>query len=300
MIILNEREYIEQIMKQQGAIENVVHVAHKLAKYYWQDEDSATVVYNKVIDFLKSRNPYFNEVKYSKLIKAAVKKQKGKMIIEIPFIPITQHELDMINSICCENVKITKGAQRVAFTLLCLAKYNNMIYPTNSNWVSNSHTEIFSLANLRCNTTEKYTMINLILKLGLIDMPRKLTNNSFNVKFVDNVGEPVLEIDDFRSLGNQYLAYLGFNYGACIYCGEYIMAHKGKQLICTACKKDPPYMYKFITCKECGCEVKVKRIVKKQEYCPECYKKHRRLQQCLNKRIERERRMSTVLTNTNI
>lgn len=68
-------------------------------------------------NFMLVSYPNFNPVKWQDTIERQVKKAKKYSLIEIDFIPITKNELDTIKSIK------NKPQERLAFTLLCLAKF---------------------------------------------------------------------------------------------------------------------------------------------------------------------------------
>ena len=99
--------------------------------------------------------------------------------------------------------------EKLAFTLLCVVKLNNIIRPNNNNWVNRDVKEMFKLANVRDGVTQQYLSIADLKDLGLLKYSKKIDNINLCVTFIDNEGEIELKIDDFRDLGFQYLAYLG-------------------------------------------------------------------------------------------
>ena len=59
-----------------------------------------------------------------------------------------------------------KVLERLAFTLLCLAKFRNFRNPNNNNWVNYSNGEIYSMACINTTAFEKDVKFNKLKELG--------------------------------------------------------------------------------------------------------------------------------------
>ena len=158
----------------------------------------------------------YNSVKWDITLDYVVKKAKKKQLVLITGIPITKNELESI-----QKVK-SKQLQRLAFTILCISKFNNMINDKNNNWVNRESKEIFLLAHMHKSKNEQSLMINDLRTLGLIRYSKIVDNVNMTVNFINNESEVILLIDDCRELGYEYLKYLGERFINCKDCGKLI------------------------------------------------------------------------------
>ena len=81
--------------------------------------------------------------------------------VDIDQIPITTSELDIIESM--NGVQI----ERLAFTLLCLAKYWYMVSPETDYWVNNKDNEIMALANINTSIKRQCLLYGTLKESGL-------------------------------------------------------------------------------------------------------------------------------------
>lgn len=241
MIILNEKKYIEKILNGDRVIDNMYYTLGLLARYYYhQDKKDNTPakLYEKLVEFLKSKKESEFDWQHNldKLIK-----RKDIDLVNIEFVPITKTELNIIKEIK------NKRLEKLAFTLLCIAKLNNIIRPNNNNWVNRDVKEIFKFANVRDGITQQYLSIADLKDLGLLKYSKKIDNINLCVTFIDNEGEEELKINDYRDLGFQYLAYLGEDYIKCECCGRPVKITN---------KKDTSRRY----CDECSIDIRKEKV----------------------------------------
>ena len=153
--------------------------------------------------------------------------------MEIDSVPITQGELDTIANIS------SKPLKRLAFTLLCVAKFYNISNPHNNNWTNKSDREIFKLANIQTSSMRQSLMMNDLYSLGLIGYSKLVDNINISVKFIDNNSDAVLYISDFRNLGFQYLKYIGdTSFTECASCGLIMRKTSNRLKYCPDCAID--------------------------------------------------------------
>lgn len=151
-------------------------------------------------------------------------------LVEIDSVPITEAELATIDTID------SKPLKRLAFSLLCVAKFFNMCNPRNSNWTNKSDKEIFKLANIQTSTLRQSLMMNDLRALGLIGYSKLVDNINVNVKFINDDSKVVLHISDFRNLGYQYLKYTGStDYVECESCGLIMRKTSNRLKYCPDC-----------------------------------------------------------------
>lgn len=199
-----------------GDIPYVLGIA---GKYLYQRENLKPRKLKKSLKDLASRLTPKGNLKYKELIdKIASGDNKKVPINEIEYISITESEIKVI-----DNLK-TSSEKRVAFTLLCLAKYRNEYIENNSGWETFSFSDIFSMANCNLNSSDRARVINSLVTKELIKPSKKITNCNYQVLFIDEDenAEIVMKITDFRDLGNTVLFYFGDDFDRCEICGRLI------------------------------------------------------------------------------
>lgn len=198
----------------------------------------------------------YNPVKWDLVLEKIATRANKYPLVQVNFVCITKHELETI-----QDIK-SKRMQRVAFTLLCLAKFYNSVNAKNNDWVNSKLNDIFNLARVQISKNDKALMMNDLRSLGLIEYSAKVDNINVNVQFVDNESEIILQIDDFRELGYEYMKY----------CND----------------------GKFINCEDCGKLVRVNSKDNQTVRCAECYKKWRHERKIETQRIRRNNEMKSA------
>ena len=257
-IILNEVELAKDIIKRAEGEANPSLVGKKpsytlslLARYMKQVEKKKDEVIFEYLDSFMSKHANgYNSVLWGNKIQSCVKKAKKNKLNQIDYIGITQKELDIIAKL--KNEK----QERLAFTMLCYAKYYNTINEMNNNWINVSLTDLFKSARVYSEKgVSNRLMINDIkdkIDIQFIDEKTKKVKNkkwmelallvsSTNIKlnFIDNESdEYTIKITDFRELGYEYLLYKGLNYGRCRECGILFKKLKPNKLYCSTCEKE--------------------------------------------------------------
>lgn len=244
-LILDEKKYAENVINDGLANHTAKEALYILAKYY----RSCGLTNNKIAaslnNFMVKNYKNYNPVDWSEIIDGYVKKTKTKKLNQIEFIPVTKNELKTIQEIKGDDL------QTLAFTLLCLAKFNNYIEPENHDWVYQKKEEIFKAAHLKQTEVNQDLMFNDLKTIGLIKLSKKINNTNLGILYIDEDSEIVLKITDTRVLGYEYLKY------------------KGEKIMC---------------CQDCGVLMKAKPHLIR---CPECNIIYRREYKRLNKQKER-------------
>ena len=132
---------------------------------------------------------------------------------------------------------------KLAFTLLCLAKYRNAYIENNSNWETYEFKDIFNMANCKLGTSDRAKLINKLVIGGFIKPSKKITNCNYQVVFVNDDSKIVMYISDFRDLGYTLLSYLGEKFDKCEVCGRLIRytPKTNHRKYCPICKKKYTY-----------------------------------------------------------
>lgn len=232
MIILNEKEYVLDILQNENADIPKIHSFLGLyARYLFhekklQKEDLA----KELNQFMQSRCPAYRPADWSASIEKYAAGTDKYPLCECDGIWITESELKTIAKI--DN----KVLERLAFTLLCLAKFRNFRNPDNDGWINYSNGEIYKMACINTTALEKDLKLNQLRKLGLIEFAKKVSNLSIRVLFLNNKeDEGKLFVSDFRKLGYEWKVYNGEKYIRCAGCGILAKNTNGKRRYCKDC-----------------------------------------------------------------
>ena len=268
MIVLNEKEYAEECLKSRIVNNKPFFTLSILSKYYYH-----CCGYRKkkitelLIDYMDKYYPYYasNKASWDENIEKIAANAGKYTLFEINWVWITKAELETIHNIH------NKVLERLAFTMLCIAKLNNMKNPKNQGWVNTDAKELFSLARISCSVVNRYERLGMLNQLGLLEFPKKNDNLSSRVTFIDDESEKIIFISDFRELGYEYLKYLGENFIRCRDCGVLIRNNKtGTKKYCSSCAGYTPQETKTIVCVDCGKEFEIVSKNTKSTRCKDC------------------------------
>ena len=200
---MNERRRAEDILGSVSETKNPIHNVYLLARYYYAQGMKQKEVSERIEDYLR-QFPFLVLPKWQKTVDKIIEKAKGKELIEIESIGITEKELATIAQLRKESLK------KLAFAMLCIAKYFNTIRPENNSWVNTPDKDVFRMADIRTlDYKRQQKLIRELYLLGLVGYSKVVDNINLQVLFVDADAEPVLHISQFDDLGYQYLEYVG-------------------------------------------------------------------------------------------
>ena len=211
-IILNESEWAKEALDGRSLGRKPSETLRHIARYYLSGGYKKQAVKKKLEEFIASCDPTASIPKWSSLIEYATNKASKEEIISIECVEITKPEMAKIDAIT------SVQERRLAFTLLCLAKYLKAINPSSDFWVNIKDNEIMSMANINTSIKRQCQMFRNLKDAGLIKFSKKVDNTNVRVNFVED-GDVALKIYDFRNLGYQYLMYNGQPYFECESCG---------------------------------------------------------------------------------
>lgn len=216
-VVLNEVKQAEHIIEKGEVGNKPTSTLFLLGKYYRVKENlGKEQTFHKLNEFMKSNYKNYNSALWEDLIEDISKKSNKYSLREINSIGITQQEFDKISKI--ENLKYRK----LLFTMLCYAKLYDRISENNNGWINTDIKEIFKTARVSVKyRNDKFLYLNDLERTELISFSNKNDNLNIRVNFVDMNGESVLDVDDFRELGYEYLNYI----------------KKGRFIKCTECNR---------------------------------------------------------------
>lgn len=241
-IVLNEHEWAEEMITSRSLGKKPFETLCRVARYYLDNGLSKREVRKMLDTFLIQCDPTASLPKWADSLDKAISLACKYPAVAIDFIDISKAEIDTIDAIA------GKQQRRLAFTLLCLAKYWNAINPRCDSWVNNKDSDIMRLANINTSIKRQSLMYANLADAGLISFSKKVDNTNVRVCFVED-GETALKITDFRNLGYQYMMYHGEPYFVCKNCG-------------IAARIDSPVKGKCQKyCKECAAQISVQQKI---------------------------------------
>ena len=243
-IVLNEHYSAEQAIETRCLGKKPSETLSRVARYYIDNNNirDKKIVRSKLDTFLLQCDPTASIPKWSKMLEFATDWAFKHEAINIESIVVTKPELQKIDSLDGKQIR------RLAFVLLCLSKYWNIVNTQNDNWVNSRDNDVMSFANINTSIRRQCAMYTTLRDCGLIQFSKKVDNTNVRVCFLED-GEPAMVITDLRNLGYQYLRYHGEPYFECANCGI------------TTKISEPTKGRKQKYCKECAVEIKTKQNV---------------------------------------
>lgn len=231
MIILNEREYIENAILEETIDPAKAYLTLSIyARYlYYEKQLKKPEIIRELNAFMSAKYPRYNPVDWSASIERYAGRAGKYPLCECPGVWLTATELSIVESL--QN----KVLERLAFTLLCLAKFRNFRNPENHGWINYSNGEIYSMACINTTAFEKDCRLNQLRDLGLIRFAKRVDSLSIQVLFTDEASENRLFISDFRKLGYEWRAYNEEKYLRCAGCGILTRRQNNRQKYCKHC-----------------------------------------------------------------
>lgn len=296
----NELDYAKLIYDSGFQTKHIATELRLLAIYMRRNLDyKPKELREEMYKFCKNNIPEYNKAKHYKIINKAINQacKKGSILVKIDKINIYDYELEYIESlnICDGNGEISSYAyecKKVIFTLLCQMKLNKIITKTRNN--EESKGLYFKGGNRKYNNLKKIAKIpeklkindDIIYTLGQSNIITIMFNGLIKLNFMEDINEitknneernVVIEISDFDTVGWYYDYHNGINkIKLCKECNQPFRQTKHDILYCNKHKDYyQPIGTKIITCIDCGEEIVVDGIVKKQERCTDCYKVYR-------------------------
>ena len=231
-IVLNEYEWAEAMLANCTLGKKPVETLSRISKYYYSNHYSKKDIRRLLDQFVLQCDPTASLVRWSDTLDRIAKGADRYPLICLDGISVTDHELKTIESLS------GKQLRRLAFVLLCSAKYYDAVSESNNHWANSSDHEIMQMANINTSVKRQSAMYGELMEAGLIRFSKKVDNLNVQVLFTED-GETEMYIRDFRNLGYQYLKHYGGTYFECVNCGITVKERNPscgrKQKYCDAC-----------------------------------------------------------------
>jgi len=212
-IVLNEYEWAESALSSDDLGKKPIETLTRVAKYYIASGYSTDESRKLTESFLLRCDPTASLVLWSQRLDYVMSRAAKCPIIQIESIRITESEMVAIKAIP------KRQTARLAFVLLCVSKYWDVVNPNNNHWVNERDTDLMRMANVNTSIRRQSAMFAELRELGLIKFSNRVDNLNVQVLFTDDDPPVVLDVRDFRNLGYLYLKYLGESYIECACCG---------------------------------------------------------------------------------
>lgn len=274
MIIFNERTHVEEHYLKNNEIDmKPREVLKLLAKYYYQIMEYKPKKVEELLNNYLNLN-YHGEYISSKAhwedtIDYIVRRCKKMPIYETDCVWITKSEIEKIQAINDRDLEL------IAFAHLCVAKYNDARRENKSGWFKMDLKELFDLVGVKVKKKNDRALAqNKLMKMGLIEFPKRTADLSTHVVFIDDESEKAFCIYDFRSLRFEYLNYIGEGkYIRCAECGK-LFEHIGRgrpKKYCPDCTNTGNTTLPIIEkCVDCGTYFRKSANKQNQVRCEEC------------------------------
>lgn len=267
-IVLNEKEYAEECLKNNDIGNSPYFTLSILAKYYYHHYGyRKKKITDLLISFLQKNYSKYdcNISKWNDTVEKIAANAGKYKLFQIDGVWITKTELVTIESLS------NKMLERLAFTLLCLAKMGNIKNPLNNGWVNLEAKEVFKLARISCCVKERYDLLGQLRDIGLLEYPKRNDNLSCRITYINDESEQKIFVSDFRELGYEYLRYKGGRFIFCGECGILIRNNKNQtRKYCSHCSCYVPKGEKAVQCIECGKVFWVSARVSNKRRCNRC------------------------------
>lgn len=234
IIVLNERKYVDNILKNKNIDTSKIYIFLTMyARYLYHEKGLRKAkIIKELNNFMDENYPHYNPMDWSDNFEKYASKAKKYPLCECKGVWITENELKTIEELH------NKVLERLAFTLLCLAKFRNFRNPNNNNWINYSNGEIYSMACINTTAFEKDIKFNKLKELGLIKYAKKVNNLNIQVLYIDDDSTKKLFVFDFRKLGYEWRLYKGEKYIRCADCEILVKNTNGKRKYCKECAKN--------------------------------------------------------------
>lgn len=232
IISLNEHEEAEEYLDECLIDKNILHKLRVIARFYMDEQYGDELIRKKLSEYISKcgESPTLNM--WDSMITTAMKQARKHDAVLINYVSVTKPEMEKIEALK------GKQLQRLAFTLLCLAKYRDATRKNNNHWICFEDKEIMVLANLRLSLRKQAELYRKLEDAGYLLFPEKIDSISMQILFSED-GEEACKISDFRNIGYQYLMMHGEPYYECKNCGLTVKMKnpntKKKPMYCNAC-----------------------------------------------------------------
>lgn len=239
--IFNEQQSAEIIIRNGDVdIINPTNTIRKLARYnFYVFGYGPTKNYNAIVEYMSNNYKDFSEFAYQKDILGCIRDVEKTPWKNIDAIYITKSEIDTILTL--DDVR----KQKIAFVLLCTAKYRDAYNENNNHKTDISVTDLYKMARVVLPQKDRTVFLHFLIQEELVEKHTFAGVKNKRVLFVsDDVDDEVvlcLREIDFLELAYVYMDYISnhLGYSRCEKCGRMIKHSKTKpRKYCEGCAQE--------------------------------------------------------------
>lgn len=235
---MNEQKYLADIREKGNLGGNVGYAVLLLARAYRAEGCGNNEIKNRILNDLQKYEPSLNESQYKNYILYALKNADKRALANVDEILITKSEMESVMNITSdENAFRVKSLRRLAFALLCFAKFE-MAKGKNAPWISYDLKIIYKSAKLTGRSLSQNNLyLHKLYEKGLVQLVPVKDGVRVKVNFVDNNenSDIALSVKDINYTGDYFLWHMGKKYIECAVCGKLVPKTNGKLLYCQDC-----------------------------------------------------------------
>lgn len=239
--IFNERQSIEAIINASEVdVINPTNTIRKLARYnFYVLKYGQTKNYNAIVEYMSRNYKDFSEFAYQKDILGCIRDVEKTPWKNIDVINVTKSEMDIILTL--DDIR----KQKIAFVLLCTAKYRDAYNENNGHKTDISVTDLYKMARVVLPQKERTVFLHFLIQEQLVEKHTFAGVKNKKVLFVsENFDDEVvlsLREVDFLELAYIYMDYISDHagYSYCEKCRRMIKNSKTKpKKYCESCAKE--------------------------------------------------------------
>lgn len=269
--IMNEPAVIDAVLQERGDVST--HVALSLlARYYIHTKEYKTrEATEELHTYLLCHIPDYRREQWDSAVTKAIKIGRARKPMKYPAVKITAAEMALVDS------QETLAARRLLFTLIVLAKHHNDRRGDNTNWVNYPISELLRYACNSGDSKKGLECIHRFYQKGYVVLRSGIGKLSLQVLCLDEGGDSVLELDDLRVIGYEYMNYKQTGkFSRCADCGLLFKQNQQcNRKYCENCRQRKPNPVRAFVCVDCGTVVAGTHLAFNKTRCNECQKQHR-------------------------
>lgn len=238
--IFDEQRSIETMMNASDVdVTNPTNTIRKLARYnFYVLQYGETKNYSAIIQYMSTNYSDFSEFAYQKDILGCIRDAEKTKWKNIDTINITKSEIDTILTL--DDIR----KQKIAFVLLCTAKYRDAYKENNEHKTDISVTDLYKMARVVIPQSDRTVFMHFLVQAQMVEKHNFAGVKNKKVLFVseDPDDQVILSLNetDFLELAYVYMDYISnhIGYGKCEKCGRMIKHSKTKpKKYCEECSK---------------------------------------------------------------
>ena len=231
-LILNEHAFAQQAIACGTVGKKPAQTLGCISRYLCYEGYEKPQIEETLHRFMRENYANYHAVQWSAAIEHISSRADRRPLLQANQIEITQEELASIRALASQPL------ERLCFTLLCLAKYAQLINPANDGWVTQKWSAIFRMAHVQAGKERQAAMLHTLGEKGLIAFSRGVDNLHIHVLFFRPASQTACALDDLREPGLFYLSLQGERIIRCACCGKLLKPKTNNQKYCPDCRAE--------------------------------------------------------------